>query len=131
MSTQQMEERGSGWLEFTAVLMFAVAFFRIISAIAFFADSHKLNDLTNGLFSDHAWGWGIWDLLIATVAILAGMSLLANRGFGRVMGYIFGILVITQGFAVITPAPWYGALSITLGVLVVWGLAVTPKEVWT
>ncbi len=127
MSTQPMEERGSGWLEFTAVLLFAVAFFRIISAITYFADSRKVTDLQDALFSSHTWGWGLWDAIIATVAIVAGMSLLAGRGFGRFIGYAFGVLVIVQGFLVIGFAPWYAALAITIGVLVVYGLAVTPK----
>ena len=121
------EERGTGWLEFTAILMFAVAFFRIISAIAYFADSHKLNDLSNGLFSGHTWAWGVWDLLIATVAILGGLSLLGGGGFGRVLGYVFGVLVVVQGFVVIGLAPWYAALAITVGVLVIYGLASTPR----
>ena len=128
MATQTSMDHGSGWLEFTAVLMFAVAFFRIIYAIAYFANSVKLNNLTNGLFSSHTWVWGLWDLLIATVAILAGLSLMAGGGFGRVLGYIFGLLVIVQGFAVVGLAPWYAALAITLGVLVVYGLATTPRE---
>jgi hypothetical protein len=64
---------------------------------------------------------GLWDLIIATVAILAALSLLAGAGFGRVMGYIFGVLVIVQGFAVLNLAPWYGAMAITLGVLAVSG----------
>jgi hypothetical protein len=48
----------SGWLAFAAIVMFSVRFFRIIEAIGFFANSHKLNELTNGLFSDHASAWG-------------------------------------------------------------------------
>lgn len=129
MSVQAYDERRSGWLEFAAVVMFSVGFFRIISAIAYFADSHKLNDLTNGLFSDHAWAWGIWDLLIAGVAILAGLSLLAGGGFGRVVGYIWAVLVIVQGFVVIGLVPWYATLAIILGVLVIYALASSPREV--
>ena len=123
------EDGGSGWLGFAAVIMFAIAFFRIISAITYFAGSQKLNDLTNGLFSDHTWAWGAWDLLIATAAIFAGMSLLSNGGFGRVLGYIWGVLVIVQSFAIIGLAPWYAVTMITLGTLVVYGLATTPREV--
>ena len=130
MSTQLDDDRGSGWIEFTAVLLFAVGFFRIISAIGYFADSHKLNDLTNGLFSGHSWAWGVWDLLIAAAAIIAGLSLLAGGGFGRVVGYIWAVLVVVQGFTVINIAPWYGALAITLGVLVVYGLSRTSREVY-
>jgi hypothetical protein len=129
MTTQAYDTRGpSGWTEFVAVVMFGVGFFRIISAIAEFSNSRKLSDLTNGLFSNHLWGWAVWDLLVAAAAILGGLSLLDGRGFGRVLGYIFGVLVIVQSFAIIQYAPWYGAGMIALGVLVVYGVAHTPHE---
>ena len=79
MSTQAMESQKSGWLGFAGVVLFAFGFFRIISAIAYFADSHKMNDLANGLFSSHHWAWGIWDLLIAGAAIPAGLSLFVGH----------------------------------------------------
>ena len=128
MSTYASDERGSGWLGFAAIVMYSVGFFRIISAIAYFANSYKLNNLTNGLFSSHNWAWGLWDLLIAALAILAGSSILSGGGYGRAVGYIFGVLVIVQGFAVIGLAPWYAAFSIILGTLVVYGLASSPRE---
>jgi len=127
MSVQEAQNRHSGWLEFAAVVLFAIGFFRIISAITYFSNSYKLNNLTNGLFASHNWAWGLWDLLIAAAAIFGGMSLFANGGFGRVIGYIAGVLVIVQGFAVINIAPWYGAAAIVVGVLVVYGLAATPS----
>ena len=128
MSTQAYDDQVSGWLGFAAIVMFAVGFFRIISAITYFANSYKLNNLTNGLFSSHNWAWGLWDLLIAALAILAGSSILAGGGFGRVLGYIWGVLVIVQGFAIINLAPWYAAFSIILGVLVIYGLASSPRQ---
>lgn len=123
------ESEGSGWLGFAAVIMFSVGFFRVISAIAYFADSNKLNDLTNGLFSGHTWAWGVWDLLIATAAIFAGMSLLGGGRFGRVVAYIWAVLVIVQSFVIIGLTPWYAVAMISLGVLIVYGLATTPREV--
>jgi hypothetical protein len=127
MSTDVYEGRGSGWLEFAGVVLLAVGFFRIISAIAYFADSRKVNDLTNGLFSSHFWAWGLWDLAIAALAIMAGFSLFTNGGFGRVFAYIWAVLVIVQSFTIINYAPWYGALSIAVAGLVVYGLATTPR----
>ena len=61
MSTQTVvydDERGSGWATFAAVLMFAVGFFRIISAISYFANSIRVNNLTNGAFQGHLWATG-------------------------------------------------------------------------
>jgi hypothetical protein len=127
MSTDIYEGRGSGWLEFSGILLLAVGFFRIISAIAYFADSRKLNDLTNGLFSSHTWAWGLWDLGIAALAIMAGFSLFTNGGFGRVVAYIWAVLVIVQSFTIINLAPWYGALSIAVAGLVIYGLSTTPR----
>jgi len=122
------EDRGSGWVEFAAVLLFAVAFFRVISAIAYFADSRKLNDLTNGLFSSHTWAWGLWDLIIAALAVFAGMSLVAGGMFGRVVAYAWAIFVIVQAFTTINIVPWYSALMIALATMVIYGLARTPRE---
>jgi hypothetical protein len=121
------DDRGSGWPEFAAVLLFAVAFFRVISAIGYFADSRKLNDLTNGLFSSHHWGWGVWDLIIAALAVFAGLSLIAGGTFGRVVAYAWAIFVIVQAFTTINIVPWYSALMIALATMVIYGLARTPR----
>jgi hypothetical protein len=123
MSTQVAYDRRPGWVTFAAIVMFAVGFLRIISAISYFADSHKINDLTSGLFSSHLWAWGLWDLLIACLALFAGYSLLGGGGFGRVIAYIWGVLVIVQGFLTIGVAPWFSAAMIALASLVVFGLA--------
>ena len=91
-------------------------------------DSSEVANLTAGLFGDTLWAWGIWDLCISALALFAGMSLLSNGGFGRVMAYIWAVFVIVNGFAVLSIAPWYGAIAIALAVIVVYGLAVSPRS---
>jgi len=127
VSVQAYEERASGWLGFAAIVMFAVGFFRFISAIAYFANSHRINNLTGGLFGGQNWAWGLWDLLIAAAAILAGSSILSGGGFGRVVGYIWAVLMIVQGFTIIGFAPWYGTISIAIATLVIYALASNPR----
>jgi hypothetical protein len=131
MSTQAAvydDERGSGWATFAAVLLFAVGFFRIISAISYFANSVRVNNLTNGAFQGHLWAYGLWDLLIAGVALFAGTSLLVGGGFGRLVAYIWGVLVIVQSFLIIGQAPWYAAFMMLLAVMVIYGLATTSSS---
>ena len=125
MGTIEYEEERSGWLTFAAILMFAVGFVRIVSAIRYFDDGQEINNLTAGLFGDSLWAWGIWDLCIAALALFGGFSLLTGGGFGRVVAYIWGVLVMVQGFLIIQQAPWYGAAAIALAVLVVYGLSAT------
>jgi hypothetical protein len=113
---------------FAAVVMFSVGFLRIISGISYLSDSHKVNDLTFGLFGDNLWAWGLWDLGIAAVALFAGYSLLGGGGFGRVVAYLWAVLVIVNSFLIIGVAPWFAAMMIALAVLVVYGLASSPSE---
>jgi hypothetical protein len=108
------------------VVMFAVAFSRVISAIGYFADSRRIVDLGNGALHHQLWVYGIWDLAVAALALYAGYSLSRGGGFGRVIAYVWAVLTIIQSFMIINWAPWYAAAAITLAVLVVYGLSRPP-----
>jgi hypothetical protein len=127
MSTQQVE-RLSGWGALAAVVMLSVGFLRIISGISYIADSRKVNDLSLGLFGDSLWAWGLWDLGIAIVALFAGYSLLVNGTFGKIVAYLWAVLVIVNSFLIMGTAPWFAAASIALAVLVVYGVAKASEE---
>jgi len=116
----------TGWIMLAAIVMFSVGVYRVLSGVSYLADSHKINDFTAGFFGDNMWAWGLWDLGIAAVAIWAAFSLLSGGEFGRVIAYIWAILVIVNSFLIIGIAPWFAAAMITLAVLVVYGLASTP-----
>lgn len=127
MSTQAIQRR-SGWVMFAAIVMFAVGIARLISGISYLADSNKVADLTNGLFGDDLFWWGLWDLGLAALALFAGYSLLGGAAFGRVVAYVWAVFAIVNGLMVIGWAPWYGAAVIVLAGLVVYGLAVTEES---
>jgi hypothetical protein len=127
MSTQEFE-RLSGWRALGVVVMFSVGFLRIISGVSYLADSRKVNDLTLGIFGDNLWAWGLWDLGIAIVALFAGYSLLVDGTFGKVVAYLWAVLVIVNSFLVMGSAPWFAAAMIALAVLVVYGVAKSSEE---
>ncbi len=114
-----------GWLTFAAVVMFSVGFLRIISALYYFADSARVANVAAGALGDHLFLWGLWDLLIAVLALWGGYSLLAGNTFGRVVGYTWAILVIVQSFLIIEYAPWFGFGTIILAVFVIYALSTT------
>jgi hypothetical protein len=125
MSSLSGFDKRPGWLTFAAVVMFAVGAFRVISGISYLASSHKVNDLTGGLFGGQLWVWGLWDLIIAGVAIFAALSLMQGGGFGKFIAYLWGVLVIIESFLQFGLAPWYAAAAITLAVVVIYGVAST------
>jgi len=116
-----------GWLTFAAVVMISVGCLRVISAISYFADSARVNNLSQGLFGHQVFLWGLWDLVIAALALWGGFSLLGGNTFGRVVGYIWAILVIVQSFLILRFAPWFGFGSILLASLVVYALSSTSE----
>jgi hypothetical protein len=130
MSMDDLESR-RGWVVFAAIVMFSVGCFRIISGISYLADIHKINDFTAGLFGDNMWAWGIWDLVIAVIAIWAGYSLLGGGSFGRVVSYIWAVLVIVNSFSIMRWDPWFAFTMLALAVLVIYGLASSPSETTT
>jgi hypothetical protein len=121
-------ERQSGWVTFAAIVMFAIGFGRIISAISFFDDSREIADLTRGLYGDSLWAWGLWDLCIAALALFGGWSLVSNATFGRVVAYVWAVVTIVNAFTILQLAPWYAAAAIALATLVVYGLATSPRR---
>jgi hypothetical protein len=114
-----------GWLTFAAVTLFAVGFLRCISAIYYFADSARVANVSAGALGDHLFLWGLWDALIAVLAIWAAYSLLSGDTFGRVIGYIWAINVIIQSFLIIEYAPWFGFGALILATLVIYALSST------
>ncbi|HEY1368124.1 MAG TPA: hypothetical protein VGF23_13445 [Gaiellaceae bacterium] len=98
---------------------------RLISAIYYFADSHRVNNLTAGAFGDHLFLWGIWDLAIAGLAFWAGWSLLGGNTLGRVLGYLWAGVVIVQSFLILGYSPWFGFGALILAVLVIYALSST------
>ncbi len=114
-----------GWLTFAIVVMVSVGVLRVISALYYFADSNRVNNLTLGAFGDNLFLWGLWDLLIAALAFFAAWLLLSNNAFGRAVAYLFAIVLLVQSFTLMDYAPWWGFGSLLLGVLVIYAISST------
>jgi hypothetical protein len=67
--------------------------------------------------------------LLAALSLTAGYSLLSGQTYGRVIAYLWSALVIVEGFMMLSQAPWFGAMSIILALLVIYALSTTSG--WT
>ena len=87
MSTTAYAPRRTGWLTFAAVVLFAVAGLRLISGIAYISDSIKVADVSNGLFGDDLFWWGLWDLGHRRTGRLRRLlAATTTSAFGRIVG---------------------------------------------
>ena len=125
MSTTQTgsSRRRPTGLTFAAVVLIAVGCARIISAIYYFADSDRVSNVSGGPFAHHLVYWGLWDLMIAALALGGGFALLKGNEIGFVLGYTFAGLLIVQSLLLLGAAPWYGFAGLALAILIIHALA--------
>jgi hypothetical protein len=112
-----------GVFTFAAVIMFVVAGLEALSALLNFAGTGWwVTDTGNLVYANFVF-WGIVDLIVALIALYAGIDLLRGGDFGVVMGYLFAGVTAVRWFFVIPAAPVVAVVVIALCVMVVYGLA--------
>ena len=112
-----------GVFTFAAVIMFVVAGVEALSALLNFAGTGWwVTDTGNLVYANFVF-WGVIDLIIALIALYAGIDLLRGGTFGVVMGYLFAGVTAVRWFFVIPAAPVVSVVVIALCVMVIYGLA--------
>jgi hypothetical protein len=112
-----------GMVTFAAILMFVVAGLEALSALLGFAGTGWWVTEAGNLVYANFVVWGIVDLIVAFIALYAGIDLLRGGDFGVVMGYLFAGVTAVRWFFVIPAAPVVAVVVIALCVMVVYGLA--------
>ena len=128
-TSDPMEQSGGtvalrpGMVTFAAVIMFMVAGFEVLSAILAFVGTGWWATASGDLVYANFVFWGILDLIIALIALYAGIDLLRGGAFGVVMGYLFAGLGAIRWLFVIPAAPILSVVVIALCVMVIYGIA--------
>jgi hypothetical protein len=115
--------RRPGVLTFAAVVMFIVAGLEALTALLAFAGTGWWVTSTGDLLYANFVVWGVVDLIIALVALYAGIDLLRGGGFGIGMGYLFAVVGAIRWLFVVPAAPVLAVVVIALCVMVIYGLA--------
>jgi hypothetical protein len=115
--------RRPGMVTFAAVMMFVVAGLEGLSALLAFAGTGWWVTEAGNLVYANFIVWGFLDLIIALIALYAGIDLLRGGTYGLVMGYLFAGLGAVRWLFVIPAAPVLAVVVIALCVMVIYGLA--------
>ena len=115
--------RRPGILTFAAVMMFVVAGLEALSALLEFAGTGWWVTSTGDLLYTNFVFWGILDLIIAAIALYAGIDILRGGTNGLFMGYLFAVVGAIRWLFVIPAAPVLSVVVIALCVMVIYGLA--------
>ena len=110
-----------GLLTYAAVMMFVLGGFHILVAISEFANSTwVLSRLDVEWFIPVLLIWGIVDLIIGSLALYAGISILRGGAFGLITGFVFAALGAIRWLVYI---PVLAVVVIALNALVIYGLS--------
>ena len=115
--------RRPGMLTFAAVIMFIVAGLEALSALLAFAGTGWWATSEGNLVYANFVFYGILDLIIALIALFAGIDILRGGTYGLIVGYIFAVMGAIRWLFVIPAAPVLAVVVIALCVMVIYGLA--------
>jgi len=115
--------RRPGMLTFAAIMMFVVAGLEGLSALLSFAGTGWwVTEAGNLVYANFVF-WGILDLIIAIIALYAGIDILRGGTYGLMVGYLFAVFGAIRWLFVIPAAPVLAVVVIALCVMVIYGLA--------
>src|SRR5215207_8631158 len=115
--------RRPGMVTFAAVIMFVVAGLEALSALLAFAGTGWWVTSAGDLVYANFVVWGIVDLIIAIIALYAGIDILRGGTYGLIVGYMFAVMGAIRWLFVIPAAPVLAVVVIALCVMVIYGLA--------
>ena len=111
-----------GMVTFAAVLIFIVAGLEALTGLLAFMGTGWWVTSTGDLVYTNFVFWGVVDLIIAAIAVYAGIDLLRGGAFGLGIGYLFTVLCAIRWLLVIPAAPVLAVVVIALCVMVIYGL---------
>lgn len=119
----EVEERASGWLVFAASMLGIAGTFALVDGIVALARSKFYVADATFVFSDlRTWGWIV--LIVGVLLIIAAMGVFSGSGFARWFGIIMAFLSVIAHFGAIQSYPFWSLIIITIGILVIYALAV-------
>ena len=122
-----MRQELSGWRTFSGVIFYLVGGFNVVGGLAaLFKDEVFAVGKDGLLVADYtAWGWFL--LVLGLVQLAVGVGIFRDRGWGRLLGVLLALLSAMLHIAFLVAFPAFSLITITLSVLVVYGLVV-PNE---
>lgn len=117
--------RRPGWTTFAAVITFVVAGIHALISLTEFANSTWFFHTpyqTYNLWNSHMFWWGVFDVAIAVIALVAGLSLLGGGVFGLVTGLCGAAFGALRWLYYIPASPVLAVVIIAIDIMVIYAL---------
>jgi hypothetical protein len=122
----------AGWVYFAGLMMILLGSFQVIEGLVALFNSQFYVVRPNGLvlsFDYSSWGW--WHLIIGAITLLAGLGVLVGNTAARVIGVVLALISAIAHLLFLAAYPLWGAIVITINVIVIYALIVHGRELKT
>ncbi len=118
-----MENRGHGWIVFSAVVLGVAGIMRILDSIWAFRYHGTLpQNLENAIYGTSLKTYGWIYLIVGIVLILAALAVVTGSQIARWVGIVAGAVAAITAVGWLPYFPGWAILYVALGVLVIYGL---------
>jgi hypothetical protein len=120
----------AGWVFFASIMMILVGVFQAINGlVAIFRDEYYLVSSSGLVVSADYTVWGWVHLILGLVAAGAGYAILRARLWARIVGIVLAVVSAVINLAFLPAYPLWGAIIITVNIIVIYALAVHGSEI--
>jgi hypothetical protein len=121
--------RASAWITFAAIILVLTGFFEILYGLA--AVLHHTNAEIGSSHGVVVWNFAAWgwiSLIVGSVQVLVAVGLFTGSGAARVIAIVLATISALAQFGIVTAAPLWALLVITLDVVIIYQLVVRWEE---
>jgi hypothetical protein len=118
-----------GLIIFAAVMMIILGSFHAMQgAVAILKDDFYVVGPEDLVLTIDITAWGWTHLLLGIVTLLAGFAVLNGVMWARVVGIVIAVFSVLANAAFLGADPVWGALSIAIGIMVIYALTAHGEE---
>jgi hypothetical protein len=115
---------------FAAVVMMMSGFWNFLEGLAAVIRGSFFVTLPNYAFDLSVSSWGWFHLILGVVVAMAGVGLLTDRVWARVVGVVVVAISMIVNFLYIPYQPVWSIVVVALDLAVLWAL-ITPRDGWS
>jgi hypothetical protein len=122
------DERGQGWIVFSAVLLLTLGTLNVIDGIAAIGNAHFFTANAHFIMGDlKAWGWTV--LLLGIAQLLVGAGIFAKNQFARWTGVVVLSLNAIAQLLMMPAYPFWSICLFAIDILAIYGLVAYGKRI--
>jgi hypothetical protein len=119
-----VDNRGFGWIVFSAVVLGVAGVMRILDSIwAFRYQGHLPQNLQNAIYGSSLKTYAWMYLIVGIVLILSAFAVVTGSQIARWVGIVAGVVACITAIGWMPYYPIWSFIYVALGVMVIYGLS--------